>query len=228
MNKGTFWSLQTLTAILLMLGSVLFLVGAGTPVTDSSGNYVYTLPAEQGLRIIYRLPVLWQWATWLFVSGTVVGTLGYVLLGVLLREAGDRAFTNIGRTLLLAACVILLTVMAARMSIDYPAAQVLMQTGVVPDYYTALDHWTSGLFTLYTVLILCGTIAYAISLLVTRLLPRWLGVVVLIYCLALLVTQIITSDMAPFTHQLWPVVIGIMLLLPRYRVSSQQNYATIS
>jgi len=99
----------------------------------------------------------------------------------------------------------------------------MVKTDVIPNYYVPLTHWVAALFVIYTVLTLSGMIAYGGALLLTRLLPHWLGWVIIVYNLAGLVILGVTADLPPFLHHLLPIVMGILLLLPRYQMTAKNQ-----
>jgi hypothetical protein len=57
----------------------------------------------------------------------------------------------------------------------------------------------------------------------TRLLPRWMGWLVIVYGLAGLGLLGATSDVPPFLYYLLPMVMGILLLVRRDQVPPAQD-----
>ena len=57
----------------------------------------------------------------------------------------------------------------------------------------------------------------------TRLLPRWMGWLAIVYGLAGLGLLGATSDVPPFLYYLLPMVMGILLLVRRDQVPSAQD-----
>jgi hypothetical protein len=111
---------------------------------------------------------------------------------------------------------------AVPLSIDPWAAQELARTGVMPDYYVPLTLWTQALFVIYTLLAYCALVAYGGAMLSTRVLPKFMGWLAIIYGLAGLGLMGVTGDVPPFLYYLLPVVMGI-LLLRRAQVPSAQD-----
>jgi hypothetical protein len=108
------------------------------------------------------------------------------------------------------------------MSIDPWAAQELARTGVMPDYYVPLTMWNQALFVIYTLLAYCALVAYGGAMLSTRVLPKFMGWLAIVYGLAVLGLMGVTGDIPPFLYYLLPMVMGI-LLLRRAQVPSTQD-----
>ena len=215
MWKSTLLTHRRFTGITLILGCVLFLAGTPLPVTDSTGTFIYGLPPQQYLGVVFIHPTLWWWANVLFLSGTLVTLLGLAQLTTLLRGAGDRAFSSLGLIVLVVGAVLWVMVLAFRLSIDFWAAQETARTGVMPGFYVPLTQWTGALFVLYTILTFLAASAYGGALISTRMLPRWLGWTTIVYSLAGLGLFVALRDMPPLFHYLLPIVLGILLLRRR-------------
>ena len=54
-----------------------------------------SLPPWEYLLVVSAHSMLWQWASILFISGTIVTILGLVLLATQFRDGGDRAFSSL-------------------------------------------------------------------------------------------------------------------------------------
>ena len=213
MWKSTVWTHRRFTSIALILGCVLFLAGASLPVTNSTGTFIYGLPPQQWLEVVFTHPTLWWWANVLVLSGTLVTLLGFAQPTMLLRGAGDQVFSSLGLMALVFGAVLWVIHLAFRLSIDFWAAQETARTGVMPEFYVPLKAWIGVLFVLYTILTFLAAGAYGGALLSTRLLPRWLGWTVIVYSLAGLGLFAVTRDMPPLFHYLLPIVMGSLLLL---------------
>jgi len=218
MIKSTLWTQRRFTGIALILGCVLFQVAAFLPVKDSKGTFIYQLPPQQWLGVVFTHPTLWWWASVLFLSGTLVTLLGFAQLTTLLRGAGDQAFSHLGLLTLVFGAVLWVIVLAFRLSIDFWAAQETARTGVLPAFYLPLTQWTDALFALYTILTFLAAVAYGGALVSTRLLPPWVGWTTIVYSLVALGLVVAFGNAPPLLHYLLPIVMGILLLLRRYQV----------
>jgi hypothetical protein len=97
------------------------------------------------LRLVFAHPRLWQWATILLISGVVVTVLGLAMFTSLLRDAGDRTFSQPGLIAFAFGAVLWVISLAFRLSIDPWAAQETAKTAVIPDVYVPLTRWTGVL-----------------------------------------------------------------------------------
>ncbi len=218
MQHRTFWTERRFTGMTLLLGAVLFLVAAFTSVTDSKGTPVYSLPPREYLFVVFTHSTLWQWDNVLFISGTIVTILGLALLTTQFRDAGDRAFSSLGLLAFVLGAVLWIIYGAFRLSIDLWAAQEMARTAAIPDYYVPLTHWTRTLFIIHTILSFAALLAYGVALLTTRVLPHWVGWLTIVYALAGSGVLAYTHDFVPLLHYLLTIVMGILLLLPRYQI----------
>jgi|SRR6266699_6564444 hypothetical protein len=215
MLHRTFWTERRFTGMTLLVGAVLFLAGVSMPVTNSKGTIIYSLPPREYLLGILAHSTLWQWANILFISGTIVTILGLALLATQLRDAGDRAFSQLGLITFVFGAVLWVIILAFRLSIDPWAAQETARTGVLPDYYMPFTLWTHTLFVIYTVLAFAALVAYGGAVLSTGVLPHWVGWIALVYGLAGLGLVGFTGDAPPALHYLLPIVMGVLLFLRR-------------
>ena len=215
MFHRTFWTQYRFTGITLIVGFLLFLAGASMPLTDTKGNFIWYLPPREWLLVIFAHPLLWQWDTLLLFGGSVVTALGLVLLTMLFRDAGDRAFSQLGLVAFVFGAVLWVIILAFRLSIDPWAAQETARTAVLPDFYVPLTLWTHALFVIYTILAFSALATYGAALLSTRVLPHWVGWLAIVYGPAWLGWFAFTGDVPPFLHYLLPLLMGILLLLRR-------------
>jgi hypothetical protein len=220
MFHRTFWTLSRFAGILLILGCFLFLTAASLTPRNEQGTYIYDLSLREGLIVTFQHWSTWQWGLILFCIAVVLTLMGFVLFATLLREGGDRAFSQMGLIAFVLAVGLLLITMAFDMSVGFWAAQETVETNAVPDLYTQMGPWSDALFNIYTALAFFAALAYGAAIVSTRLLPRWLGWVIIIYNLLGLVFFVIIGGMPPFVHYLLPIVIGSLLLLPRYQHST--------
>ncbi|HEY6408814.1 MAG TPA: hypothetical protein VIY29_15240, partial [Ktedonobacteraceae bacterium] len=165
------------------------------------------------LRLVFAHPRRWQWATLLVISGVIVTILGLTLLTILLRDAGDRMFSQLGLVAFVFGAVLLVIHMAFGLRVDPWAAQEAARTEVLPEFYVPLTLWLHALFVIYTILAFSALAAYGGAVLVTGVLPHWVGWISIVYGLAGLGLLGFTGDAPPFLHYLMPIVIGVLLLL---------------
>lgn len=176
------------------------------------------------LDVVFHHQTLWWWTNAFFMVSIMVTMLGLALLTTLLREAGDRIFSQLGLILFVFGATLWFLQLAFWLSIDPWAAQEMARTGVMPDYYVPLTLWTQALFVIYTLLAFCALAVYGGAMLSTRVLPQWMGWLAIVYGLAGLGVAGFTAGTAPgpWLQYLLPIVIGI-LLLRRSQVPSEQD-----
>ena len=146
------------------------------------------------------------------------------MLTTLLHDAGDRTFSSVALIAFLFGDVLMVIYLAFPLGVEPLAAQETVRTGVVPDFYVQLTLWTQPLFVIYTLLAFSALAAYGGAILSTRVLPRWMGWLALVYALASLVLAgFIAGNVPPFLHHLMPILIGVLLLLRRGQVPSEQD-----
>ena len=218
MFHRTFWTKHRLTGMIVLLGAILFWIGAVMPLTDPKGNFIWYLPPREWLLVIFAHPVLWQWTNLLFLGGSVVTVLGLVLLTTILWAAGDHALAPLGLSAFFFGTGLWVIQLVFRLSVDLWAAQETARTGVVPTVYEPLNLWIRSLFVIYSVLAQSGIGAYGAALLATRVLPQWLGWTSIVFSLAGLSLLAFTGDAPPLMYYLMPMLMGILLLLRRSQV----------
>lgn len=224
MAKYAFWTYRRFTGITLMVGCFLFLGALGLIPRDAQGNFMVLLPLREQLLVIAAQTSLFQWSFSLIISGLIVTLLGLAMLTTLFRDALDRTFSSLALITLLFGDVLMVIYIAFPLGVAPVAAQETARTGVAPDYYVQLTLWTQPLFVIYTILAFSALAAYGGAILSTRVLPRWVGWLSIIYSLAGLVLAGFTAgNVPPFLHHLVPILTGVLLLLGRSRVPSEQE-----
>jgi hypothetical protein len=74
MVSSTFWTEYHFTGLALILGGLMFSVGAFMPLRDKKGAFIYGLPPREWLNVIFDHPRLWQWANILFMLNPFFST----------------------------------------------------------------------------------------------------------------------------------------------------------
>ncbi len=224
MPKNAFWTRRRFTGITLIVGCFLFLGALGLMPRDAQGNFIVNLPLREQLLVISAQTSLFRWSFRLVISGLIVTLLGLAMLTMLFRDALDRTFSSLALIALLFGDVLMVIYIAFPLGIAPLAAQETGKTGVVPDSYVQLTLWTQPLFVIYTILAFSALAAYGGAVLSTRVLPHWIGWLAIIYSLAgLVLAGLAAGNVPPFLHHLVPILIGVLLLLRRSQVPSEQD-----
>lgn len=185
-------SLQKISAIVIILGSVLFLIAAFSPIA----NRVFPEPsAAQKLEVITAAPTAWLVAQIFFALGAMVTVIGIALVGYRFR---DQSFA-----LLIQASVAVL-VLGALLWIWY----LFMRT-VDPAAFAegALPVWP---LILYFALTEAGLAVFGVALLRSAL-PQWVGWLVIGSMVLFFVLTLILRDMVPLFYYMITLLTGVML-----------------
>lgn len=218
MISRLFWTHHRFTGLTLILGCCLFLGAAGLMPKDIRGNFLVNLPLREQLLLISTHTSQLQWSFSLFISGVIVTFLGFAMLTMLFREAGERFCSHLALLTSLFGAVLMVIYIAFPLGVEPVVAQELGRTGVIPNYYVPLASWAQVLFVIFTILAFSTLAAYGGAVLSTRVLPHWVGWLALVYGLAGLVfVGFAAGNVPPFLHYLMPIVMGILLLLRRYQ-----------
>jgi hypothetical protein len=167
----------------LLVSFLLFWGGTGLsiPLVDSKGTSIYFLSPQQELPVIAAHAAFWQWQSLLQLGGSVVATLGLVLLTLLLWTAGSRVWSLLGIIAFLLSEVLWLVIEAFRLGTGIWVTHE-PSSSIAPEFYDLLFRWLEGsLFAIAISLAMGALAAYAGAVLITRGLPRWVGWVMLAY-----------------------------------------------
>ena len=224
MLKSTFWTQRRFAGITLIVGCLLFLGALGLMPRDTMGNFMVNLPLREQLLVIAAQTSLFQWSFSLIISGLIVTLLGLAMLTTFFRDALDRTFSSLALLASLFGDVLMVIYLAIPLGVAPVAAQNTVRTGVAPDYYVQLTLWIQPLFVIYTIIAFAALVAYGGAILSTRVLPHWVGWLSIVYGLAgLVLTGLTAGNVPPFLHHLVPILMGVLLLLRRGQVPSEQD-----
>jgi hypothetical protein len=183
MRRGKLMVWRRYVALLLLAGSLVFWTGTALsiPLVDSKGTSIYFLSPEQELPVIAAHAAFWQWQSLLQLVGSVLATLGLVLLTLMLWTAGSRVWSLLGITVFLLSEVLWLVIEAFRLGTGVWATHETAST-TAPGFYDLLFRWLEGsLFAIAISLALGALASYGAAFATSRGLPRWVGWVMLVY-----------------------------------------------
>lgn len=203
----------------LLVSFLLFWGGAGLsiPLVDSKGTSIYFLSPQQELPVIAAHSAFWQWQSLLQLGGSVVATLGLVLLTLILWTAGNRVWPLLGIIAFLLSEVLWLVIETFRLGTGVWATQETTISTTAPGFYDLLFRWLEGsLFAIAISLALGALAAYGGAFLTTGGLPRWVGWVMLVYaCLGLGVVICVGAALLPPECVYLALLFLGVVLLPR-------------
>jgi hypothetical protein len=206
---------QRLTGVMLILGGIVFAIGASLPTLGEKGNFwIFTLPVRDHLLAVAQNPTVWHWANVFMGAAAVVLLAALAMLSAILHTHDEHVLSRLGFSGVLLAALLWLLFSAFRAAVTPAAAQETIASGAVPSYYEPLARWAFALFYVYAVLASLALAAYGGSLLQVQLVPTWAGWLTLGYSAAMLVSLLLTGDTLPAFHYAPPLLIGLLLLLP--------------
>ncbi len=185
-------SLQKMSALVIIVGSVLFLIAAFLPISVR----VFPEPsAARKLEIIMASPTAWFVAQIFFALGAMVTVIGIALVGYRFRDQSFALLMQASVAVLLLGALLWIWHVYAR-TVD-PAA---FAEGSLPV-------WPLGL---YFVLTEAGLAVFGVALLRSGL-PQWVGWVVIGSMVLFFVLTLIFRDMVPLVYYLITLLTGVTL-----------------
>ena len=215
---------QDLVGMLFLLAVVAFGYGVSIPRRAGMGPRVFgTASTQEYLEIIGSSPPAWRRsAAWIAV-GSLFNLLGFGLLTVLLRQAGDYLLNEAGLLMFLMGILFIVMVMAFRIGVETLAAKAVAETDAVPDWFEAMQAWDTTLGLIYMVLGYVATGLFGWAILQTALLPAWIGWVSVVLGIAGALSMIANAPRYPGTDyslaavpawmHIMPLIIGLALLI---------------
>ena len=198
-------------ALLLVGGWVVFWAGAFTP----PWRWWYGIPVREYLEMVAAHRIVWLWIAASFTLGVLLTLAGLVVLGAVLRTAGDRVWSELGQAAFLLGSVLWLASIAFRATATVAAANETISSGTVPPWFVPMRTWSGVIFAIYMVLAYLAIAAYGKALLDTALVPRWLGWAHIFFGLlgaVGFVARVPVFD-PPLMVHLVPGILGVALLL---------------
>ncbi len=200
--------------IFLIAGFLIFFVAA-----FSSGPIHWRLGAVEYLESVDSHRTVWYWVNGSFLVSVMLTVVGFAAFTSVLRDAGDRLFSELGMVAYLFGAVFWIISLVFRVTLEVWAAREMAQSGVLPIGFEAWQQWASMLFAIYMVIGYLSVAAYGGALLGTGLLARWLGWTAVIFGLAGALGYTLGFVVQfrlfhpPLNIHLVPGLIGIFLLL---------------
>jgi hypothetical protein len=189
--------MQRLAGIFLIAGSILWLYGAFTPI---SNRFFLEPDPQKRLAIIEADPTGWAINNVLWGVGAVVVAVGLVLFARHIQQTQDA---GLSRAAYLAAgafsVAALEAVMGSYRQLDRPPQEWVLDTSVPWTFYAALILMQVALLTIGGVLLRAGY-------------PRWFGWTVLVLAGLTLIVLALVRDFPPLLLYLITLFMGIVLV----------------
>lgn len=189
--------------LILLLALIILIVSSALPAFSAGlqGSLAEKAPYANTFRL---LNLFWS-------AGWIVQLLGFGLLTRLLLHAGDESLPITAFIAILVAAIIGVLHGTFHMSVEAWAAVEAARTGSVPEIYEPLDAWIGASFRVGYITHLTATAVFGWAILRSRLLPSWVGRIVVAWSFIWLLGYVIGAG-APGILFIMPAVIGIELL----------------
>ena len=209
-------SFITITGIALILSTLIYHGGLAFLFARAKFGDWLKLPQRsygEKLLIIARHTAEYRWGFRIVLVGWVVAALGYVMLTVLLRDAGDPIISTLASVLFLMGIASAIAFWAFSLTANVLAAEEMARTKIMPEYYKVLVVSAESLLGVYQLLALLATAGFGWALLQTGILPSWVGWITLGWGMLWAGLFLKTSEGIPLLPMVMQIVIGSSLLL---------------
>ena len=186
-------STERVAAIILLVGSVLFIIAAFLPVSQ-----VFAEPSPAAkLEIITSNRAAWNTAQVLFGLGASIAAIGLGLVAYHLRGTPGAVWAYVG----LAAVILGVVFWDGHVYLRAVDPEGFVEGGPI-----------GWLFTVYALLTQAGLLAFGVSYLRAGY-PAWLGVITVAGAVIFFIIFFVLKDIPPFFYYILTFIIGIRLML---------------
>jgi hypothetical protein len=215
-------SLITATGIALILSTVIYHGGLAFLYARAHFAEALTLSRGERLFTIAKYPSQYVLGFRIVLVAWILSALAYVMLTMILWDAGDQIVSTLASVLFLIAIVSAIGYWALALPITILAAEEVARTAAVPEYYERHQLAPESLMEIYILLGLLATGGFGWALLQTGFLPSWVGWVTLAWGLFFALISLkmtaaravrATLNGVPLLPMVMQLVIGIALLL---------------
>jgi len=170
MTETTSSDLRT-AALLLLIGGIVFLVGAFWPPWEQ-----WYSPLKRSLQVIGEHRAAWYWIHTCFVIGVVLTMLGFVALAGARNRAGSGStLSDLTAALYVVGGVFWLVSVAFRVTVQVWAANEVIATDAIPTTYEAWHRFSGVMFMLYIAMAYLACAGLGWDVLRTGMVSRWAG-----------------------------------------------------
>ena len=208
MSKS-FWTTGRIAGALLALSTIF--IAVEFIVVLAQGNIEGVPAAWEGVEGIGEKASVFRTVEIFRGPEALLLFLGFGMLTVHLREAGDRTVPFLAFNLFIVFLVLAAIEDTFHSEVTAWAGEEWARTGAVPEFYEPLREWVNGAVQVRYVTFSNASMAfYGWAFLRTKVLPRWISWGTLIWSLGwLIVIPVITL---PATLIILPLIIGVALL----------------
>jgi hypothetical protein len=167
------------TGIALTLSTLIYHGGLAFLYARAHFGDALTLSRGERLFTIARYPNQYVLGFRIVLFGWILAALAYVMLAVILRDAGDPIVSTLATVLFLIGIVSAIGYWALVLPITILAAEEASRTKTIPEYYERHQLAPESLMEIYIFLGLLATAGFGWALLETGILPGWVGWVTL-------------------------------------------------
>jgi hypothetical protein len=155
---------------LLVVGAVIFWIGAGSPPYKQ-----WTSPLKEYLQVVGSHRWQWYWIHVCFLLATILTVVGVRLLASAIQRNGEYFFSEIGAVGFTVACILWILSIAFRVTVDYEAGVLLNASGEKSEWITPLHRWSGLLFAIFMVVGYLSEALIGKALAGTSLVPSWVA-----------------------------------------------------
>jgi hypothetical protein len=135
-----------LTAILLILGGTVFLIGAAFWLMEFQQQLQKTLP------VIIQRRKRWMWIHGWMLPGVVLTAVALFVLRDRMMASGETMWSTLMAVLFLIGVVPVICMLTFRITVMDQAATYFVRTGQMPASFEYLHQWSVALYAVHTVL----------------------------------------------------------------------------
>jgi hypothetical protein len=172
---------------------------------------------QDSLPLIHRDRRRWVWIHVWLVTALLVTPAGLVGLAMGLEQPTARVLAAMAAAAYLAGGVCWIASLAFRLTVVPWAAERTVTLGHVPDGFAAQDRWSGALYCVHMLSAYAASAVLGIAVLVSDILPTWLGWTGLawglVFAAGLVVTRFAGPFNPPFWAHLYTAAVGAVLLL---------------
>lgn len=204
-NQSSVPSFQKIITSILLVGSfVVFAAGAAVPAFGG----VWSASDEEAARWIASHPGGWSFATTAFITSIVMVVAGLAVFTDIFLKGDTKLLGKVGFYSYFIGGIALIIIMAFRLSVVPLGAELLVETGVQPDYLNPFDLLTNKLFDIFNVTTFVASSIFGLALLKSPEYSNGVGW----FAIAYGIFGVFTSPI-PIMVLVVPLLLGIILLL---------------